>query len=131
MPNPENGCEDLKQIFINQVFNIKRGKRARWNMVAALSGAHTIGKANVENSGYSGMWGDSKNQQIFNNDYFRNIYAHGWGPDLAVNGNSDKNQWKLIDKSSQEDIDEQMMLNSDMCLFYQSNTKHAVCMSTE
>ena len=68
-------------------------------MTAAISGAHTIGSAKPHNSGYSGMWGDPMNQSIFNNDYYKNVMAHGWGPKRAVNGNPDKNQWELIDKS--------------------------------
>ena len=27
-----------------------------WTFVAAISGAHTVGKASVENSGYEGHW---------------------------------------------------------------------------
>lgn len=45
------------------------------------------------------MWGDPLNQAIFNNDYFKNIMVHGWGPKRAIGGNEDKNQWALIDKS--------------------------------
>lgn len=67
------------------------GTRSRWAMTAAISGAHTIGSAKLHNSGYTGMWGDPTNQGIFNNDYYRNIAAHGWGPDRAVGGNPDKN----------------------------------------
>lgn len=49
-------------------------------MIAAISGAHTIGKAKFENSGYVGGWGDPTNQGKFNNDYFANIAARGWMP---------------------------------------------------
>merc|ERR1711990_651688 len=46
MPNPENGCNDLKSIFIDHIYNVKRcGKRCKWGLTAAISGAHTIGKA--------------------------------------------------------------------------------------
>lgn len=83
MPNPERGCEDLNKIFIKHIFSHAKGGGEwdnKWYKVAALSGAHTIGSAKPENSGYDGMWGDPKNQGVFNNDYFRNIVAHGWGP---------------------------------------------------
>lgn len=43
----------------------------------------------------------------------------------------DKNQWALIDKSLDEEKSRQMMLNSDMCLFYQDNRLHAQCMAEE
>lgn len=92
MPNPENGCEDLKAVFHDHIFNVWGwGERKKWKSVAALSGAHTIGSAKPANSGYDGMWGNPENQGIFNTDYFRNIMAHGWGPKRAVGGNADKN----------------------------------------
>ena len=54
-----------------------------WEATASLSGAHTIGSAKIENSGYEGFWGDKANQEVFNRDYFRNVIAHGWGPKRA------------------------------------------------
>ena len=91
MPNPENGCSDLQEVFINNIYKVAIGKRQAWGLTAALSGAHTIGSAKPENSGYDGMWGDPANQAIFNNDYFKNLMVHGWGPHRAVNGNENKN----------------------------------------
>jgi len=64
MPNPENGCNDLQDVFVNHIFNVGGGlnKKKRWALTAAISGAHTIGSAKPENSGYDGMWGDPANQ---------------------------------------------------------------------
>ena len=90
-------------------------------MTAAISGAHTIGSAKPENSGYEGMWSDAANQNIFNNDYFKQIIMKGWGPKRAINGNTNKNQWQLIDSSSDYDKSQQMMLDSDMCLLFNAN----------
>ena len=59
--------------------------------MAALSGAHTLGFAKPENSGYTGFWGEQENAYVFNNDYYRNVISHGWGPQRAVNGNEGKN----------------------------------------
>ena len=73
MPNPENGCDDLRKVFVENVYNGLWGSKIAWYMTTALSGAHTIGSAKPENSGYDGTWGDAKNQGIFNNDYYRNI----------------------------------------------------------
>ena len=67
MPNPEKGCDDLKDIFVNHIYNVGLGGKQRWGLTAAISGAHTIGSAKPENSGYDGMWGDPLNQEIFNN----------------------------------------------------------------
>ena len=129
MPNPENGCSGLKDIFIDHIFNAKIGEKGRWRMTAALSGAHSLGFAKPENSGYDGFWGSTENQGIFNSDYYRIIAANGWGPQRAVGGNPDKNQWKLIDRASDADKASHMMLDTDMCMFYQKNTIHAACMA--
>lgn len=56
MPNPENGCDDLKSIFVNHIFKTKFNKWHVWKHVAAISGAHTLGQANLHNSGYHGHW---------------------------------------------------------------------------
>ena len=80
MPNPENSCNDLQKVFINHVYKQDFGSYKAWALMAALSGAHTLGFAKIKNSGYNGFWGDEENQAIFNNDYFRNVIAHGWGP---------------------------------------------------
>lgn len=125
MPNPENGCDDLKKVFHEHVYAGKWGKGKAWTMTAALSGAHTLGHAKPENSGYDGGWGDPENQSIFNNDYYRNIMAHGWVPRQGVNGNEHKNQWMLSDSSPDAELAGQMMLDTDMCLFYQDNRLHA------
>ena len=83
-------------------------------MTAAISGAHTIGNAKLENSGYQGGWSDKKNQRIFNNNYYKSVAIKGWGPDRAVDGNSGKNQWKLIDMTPDDEAEGQMMLDSDI-----------------
>lgn len=110
MPNPENSCADLEEVFINHIFNhaketrVKNGKetvrwcgwRCRWGLTAAISGAHTIGSAKLHNSGYEGAWSDEANQGIFNNNYYHALLAHGWGPQKQIGG-KDKNNWKRID----------------------------------
>merc|ERR1711939_288118 len=96
-------------------------------MGAAISGAHTLGSAKLHNSGYEGFWSDSKNNGIFNNNYYKSILAKGWGPDLKVNGNPEKNQWKRID-TVPEGEHREFMLDTDMCLAYDNNREHAKCM---
>lgn len=61
MPNPENGCQDLKDIFVDHIFYEKWNKRKSWTMTTAISGAHTIGSAKKVNSGYEGHWSDAGN----------------------------------------------------------------------
>jgi hypothetical protein len=61
MPSPEHGChgkdgkDGLEQIFID---NIYKDVDAAWTMVAAISGAHTVGGATQTTSGYNGYWSD-------------------------------------------------------------------------
>lgn len=64
MPNPEHGCfgkgtgkDGLKQIFVDHIF---KSAKWPWTYSTAINGAHTIGKASLENSGYEGFWGTKK-----------------------------------------------------------------------
>jgi len=129
MPNPENACEGkgpgkdgLKQIFVD---NIYRDSENPWTMTAAISGAHTVGSAKKEMSGYDGFWSDKASSGIWNNNYYKSVLMKGWGVERAINGNKEKNQWKLIDKGLNEH--KQMMLTTDMCLVYKNNERVFNC----
>ena len=134
MPNPEHGChgrvqedgtllDGLQQIFIDHIFkDVEHG----WTFVAAISGVHTVGKASIENSGYNGHWGKPDQQGIFNNDYYKQLLNVGWGPEIAVDNNTAKNQWERIDMHGKNKHKE-MMLTSDLCLIYNSNFKYDRC----
>lgn len=131
MPNPEHSCEGkgpgkdgLRQIFLDNIY--KADPNNGWMLLAAISGAHTIGSAKPENSGYNGFWSDSKNSGIFNNDYYKSLIFKGWGPERAVGGNAEKNQWKIVDKTRFAEHKE-IMLTSDMCLAYKNNRKLLDC----
>jgi len=56
------------------------------------------------------------------------MLSRGWGPELAVGGDSNKNQWMLIDSGASNENHKEMMLSSDMCLAYSNNAVHAACM---
>ena len=56
-----------------------------------MSGVHTLGGAHLERSGFVGSQTDYKSKGIFNNDYYKNLLLYGWGPNLAVNGNVNRN----------------------------------------
>lgn len=118
MPNPELGCDGLSDIFVDHIYSTT-GDRA-WEMTAAISGAHTLGSATIANSGYDGFWGDQEQAGKFNNDYYKGIMMKGWYQELAINGNSAKNQFKRIDRASGADHKE-MMLSTDMCLAFDAN----------
>lgn len=125
MPDAEKGCEDLKEVFINNIFHkFKKNRRYKWKLTAAISGAHTIGKANKTNSGFEGTWSDEANQAVFNNDYYRSLLLKGWG---SIEIDENHHQWGLVDSSPVETGPQQMMLNSDLCLAYQFNAIHDDC----
>jgi len=52
------------------------------------------------------------------------MLTRGWGPELAVDGNEERNQWKTVDKGPAG----QLMLNTDLALAYDNNEKHQKCM---
>lgn len=96
-------------------------------------GVHTLGRADVSNSGYHGWWSDPENSRQFNNNYYVSLLAKGWIPELAVGGNSGKNQWERSDIGRDTTFDgHEMMLNTDLCLAYSENgpviaTEHDCC----
>lgn len=59
MPDPEDGCSGLKEIFINNIFSAHQERipnterngyentQLSWILTTAISGAHTLGKASV------------------------------------------------------------------------------------
>eukprot|EP00439_Symbiodinium_sp_Y106_P042155 s1442_g5.t1 len=118
LPNPENGCDAVEQTFLD-------GMGLDWTEAAALMGVHSLGRAQVSNSGYHGWWSDPENSRRFNNDYFVSLLAKGWIPELAVAGNAGKNQWERSDIGRDTSFDgHEMMLNSDLCLVYSENGRN-------
>lgn len=96
----------------------------RWYLTAAISGAHTLGRAMPQNSGYFGWWSDHPQQLIFNNDYFKSLLFKGWRPERAAFGNAAKNEWLRADAlGDAADLREhvEMMLDTDLCLAYARN----------
>jgi len=53
------------------------------------------------------------------------MLSRGWGPDLSVNGNEERNQWKPVDKGPAGGF----MLNTDLALAYDNNSLHQKCMA--
>lgn len=112
LPNPENSCSAVNATFVQSM-------QLSWDEAAALMGVHTLGRAKIENSGYDGWWSDAENSRRFNNDYYVSLLLKGWGPEAAVDGNPNKNQWARIDAGTDEAVlGKEMMLNTDMCLFF-------------
>jgi hypothetical protein len=45
----------MKEVFYDHVF---AASKDGWRLTSALIGAHTLGGASLENSGYDGAWSD-------------------------------------------------------------------------
>lgn len=56
MPNPEEGCDNVNSIFREHIFKFAADGRHKKELTAAIMGAHTIGSAKKDNSGYEGTW---------------------------------------------------------------------------
>jgi len=112
LPNPENSCTAVKETFVDSL-------GLNWEQAAALSGVHTLGRAQINNSGYNGWWSDAENSRRFNNNYFTSIVLKGWAPETSIDGNPNKNQWQRVDSGVDEaTLGKEMMLNTDMCLYF-------------
>lgn len=114
MPDPENGLDDVTGIFFDHIFKYEKGDKKK-RFTAAILGAHTLGSAKKDNSGYKGAWSETPGS--FDNDYYKQMLTRGWGPLLAVEGNEERNQWKTVDKGPEGGL----MLNSDLALAYDNN----------
>ena len=88
--NPEKGCDDLQEVFINNVFNTGIDKKSSWGLTAAIQGL-VLRSAMGHSRGFDGLWGDPYNQAIFNNEYFKTIMLHGWGPVRGIGGSLENN----------------------------------------
>jgi len=125
MPNAQTGCSSLQTVFVNNVYS-KYNSTYAWGLTAAISGAHTLGAAHLNYSGFNGYWSDVTNQGIFNNNYYQSIIAKGWYPLKNVGGNSALSQWVRVDQgNSSNGGTYEMMLNSDMCLYTYSYGAYA------
>lgn len=126
MPSGNLGCENHESIFVKHIF---AGKSDPWTLTAAIKGAHTLGSAKPEFSGFDGFWSDPVNAGIFNNDYYKSLMFKGWAPQLAVNGNPEKNQWQRVDAG--KTAHKELMLDADLCLAYNNNVEYAQCLKTK
>lgn len=111
LPNPEEGCNAVKDVFIDRL------ELGSWRNAAALMGVHTLGRAQSINSGYEGWWVSGEQGRQFSNNYYHAMLV-GWDVNQAIGGNPLKNQWKRSDSGPETD----MMLDTDLCLAFDTGT---------
>jgi hypothetical protein len=70
MPDPENGMDDINEVFFNHLYKYQNGKEKK-RLISAIMGAHTLGRAKLENSGYEGSWSGEDSEGVFDIDYYR------------------------------------------------------------
>jgi len=110
LPNASASCTAVEQTYVTQM-------KLTWKQAAALSGVHTLGKAQPQNSGFDGWWSTNEESRYFNNNYFVSLYAKGWIPEQVKE--SGKWQWRMADKTRDvAKYGKQMMLDTDLCLAY-------------
>lgn len=114
MPDAERGCDAVEDTMV-------RTMGLNWSQAAALMGAHTLGEARLKRSGYHGRWKEVVASRRFDNGYYTAMLFQGWGPVEAVDGNPMKNYWSRVDLGvDQQRFGREMMLDSDMCLYFSS-----------
>lgn len=92
LPDAEAGCSSLEDVFINHVFKANsKDEDWAWAFTTAISGAHTLGGAALDRSGFNGSWTSFSSKGVFDNQYYKNLLLQGWGPNLAVGGKADRN----------------------------------------
>lgn len=72
LPDADKDMGHLRKIFYRMGFNDAE--------ITALSGAHTLGRAHKERSGYEGPW--TKQPVVFDNSYYVEILKENPDPDL-------------------------------------------------
>jgi hypothetical protein len=119
MPDAERGCAAVDDTLVTNL-------GLNWNQSAALMGGHTLGGASTATSGYNGRWKEATASRLFDNGYYLGIVLKGWAPDVSVAGNKDRNQWRRADVGvDSEKKGYEMMLDSDMCLYYSFYLHHS------
>jgi len=106
LPNPAHACDAVQDVFVDRM-------GLTWTEASALMGVHTLGRALPSNSGFDGFWVSKAHARTFDTEYFKRIIGTGWFSETTSKG---KHQWGRADGKLQGE----MMLNTDMCLAFQS-----------
>eukprot|EP00039_Didymoeca_costata_P015855 m.274950 g.274950 ORF g.274950 m.274950 type:complete len:445 (+) comp16291_c0_seq4:191-1525(+) len=98
LPGAEQGLPEINRIMVSN-----------WGMslerAVALLGAHTLGRAERQFSGYQGPW--VAQPDVFNNNYYRDIIFRPW----VRRGTNTHTEWRRGPRP-------ELMLNADMELGY-------------
>lgn len=118
LPSSE-GCQQVEDTFIKRM-------DLDWDEAVALMGAHTLGLGHKQFSGHEGKWVPNHRQAIkFDKGYFEQMVSRAWTPRDNGGGLTD---WTTGSKTGQ---DTNMMLNTDLCFFYDIDDGEPCCTRTD
>merc|ERR1719491_1775804 len=108
----ESNCKAVEDNFLDQL-------GLTWRYGTALMGVHTLGRAELKNSGFDGWWTSPPAAKFFDNTYFHRLATAGWRAKTLASG---KAQWVRSDilrmGRGPKGPQDEMMLDTDMCLLY-------------
>jgi len=96
LPDATQGVDHLRSVFGRMGLDDAD--------IVALSGAHTLGRAHKDRSGFEGPW--TENPLVFDNSYFKDLLTKKWTKVTNSEGN----------EQYADETGEVMMLPSDMAL---------------
>jgi len=120
LPNTSN-CQQVEGVFLERM-------GMRWTDAVAMLGAHTVGLGHSEFSGHHGMWvPNHKKAQTFDKAYYQELVSRSWSP-RAASHDPTLTDWTTGSPTS---ANPKMMLNTDMCLFYDTENSSPCCSRTD
>lgn len=106
-PDAEQGHAHISDVFVGRLGFSERE-------VAALMGAHVLGRAQVANSGYDGAW--VPQSATFSNRFFRDLLLVPWNRrQLANFEGSSRTQWNGPQATMMLNTDIEMAFDTDSC----------------
>lgn len=110
-----HSCIEVENTFLNRM-------GLEWRDAVALSGGHTLGRGDIDNSGHHGMWVDTVEESlVFDKRYFEEIRRRAWRPRNEAENNQD---WTWAGNNGGNP---RFMLNTDICLQYDIDTLFPCC----
>ena len=101
LPHAELSHQHTTAVFVDRMGFTQRE-------VTALMGAHTLGRADADASGYDGVW--VRNSATWDNSYYQAIIRRPWVRETNGNG---QHLWRDPENS------QTLMLNTDMALAFE------------